>query len=828
MEKLLIICEKPSAARAFASALGGQRGTFEGDEYVITNLYGHIMELGKPAEVAKREYKEIVGEFGNLSGIPWSPQYFDFYAKKIKQNFGNFDGYTKAYHIVQQYINNGYIPVIASDIDTYGEGDLLVQEVLDSLGYKGKRYREYHVSETPKDIIKAMRTKKVVTDKDPAYMTGFTRSACDFLTQQYTRMATITIQQRGYKLPSVVPFGRLQSAIVSLLGEQLDAIKTYKPSSVWESRYKLDNLILSAKDLPQFATKEEWEARGLPMKSQVKKVKEVPGTTKPPKPLNLTKLSSIVSSQGISVKRTLEIAQKLYEYKDANGNAYLSYPRTEEDYITSEQFQEVLPMVDTYINLLGLPTSAFTHRTPRSTHVKDSGAHGALRPGMAIPTSIDALDSQFGKGAALVYRTVTERFLLMFLEDTEWIRHEYETVGTEPTFKGSVKIITKQGVVDPDAEKDDEVATTLPDTSKLAELYPHEVKSVKPANPTTSWLLKQLVKHNVGTAATQAKTVSEMTGATEKHPIKDGKVLSLSIIGQIGYEAAKGTLIGSIDGTRFMQECIKAVRRGLFTPEQAIAKFSEAITRDMEILKNKQYDLDGLGLQKQKPKNVATGKWNGEEIAFNRQYSSHTFNDSEVEQLLAGQEVQIEITTDKGTFKVKGKLANLEYKGYHYVGFDGKFVRDDIVSGVWQGKEVKFKHGFDGYIFTPSEIQQLLNDETITINTEKGQVAGKLENQEYKGRPYVGFKAQLPKRKGYIYGTFKGKDISFKGEFMGYKFTETDTKQLLAGEKITFKGRSKAGKEMIVTGGLALQTYEGVKFWGFKPEFDNKVGGFGG
>lgn len=828
MEKLLIICEKPSAARSFSSALGGQGGTFEGDEYVITNLYGHIMELGKPAEVAHRDAKEKVGDFSNLSGIPWQPDYFDFYKKQVKPNSNNFDGYTKAYGVVQKYINAGYIPVIASDIDTYGEGDLLVQEVLDSLGYQGKRYREYHVSETPKDIIKALKTKKEVTDKDPAYMTGFTRAACDFLTQQYTRMATITIQQRGYKLPAVVPFGRLQSAILSLLGEQLDTIKNYKPSSVWESRYKLDNLILTANDIPQFATKEEWEARGLPMQAKVKKVKEVPGTTKPPKPLNLTKLSSIMSTHGISVKRTLEIAQKLYEYKDENGNAYLSYPRAEEDYITSEQFHEVLPMVDTYINLLGLPTSAFTHRTPRPTHVKDSGAHGALRPGMAIPKSIDSLDAQFGKGAGLLYRTVAERFLLMFLEDTEWVRHEYETLDTEPVFKGSIKIITKQGVVDPDAEKDDEVQKTLPDTSKLAELYPHEVKSVKPANPTTAWLLKQLVKHDVGTAATQAKTVSEMTGATDKHPIKDGKILSLSVIGQIGYVAAKGTLIGSIQGTRFMQECITAVRKGSFTPEQAMAKFSEAITRDMEILKTKQYDLDGLGLPKQTPRNLVTGIWNGEEVTFNRQYSSHTFTDHEVEQLLNNQEITIEITTEKGTFKVKGTLDNLEYKGRHYVGFKGEFVRDDIVTGVWQGKQVRFKHSFAGHIFTPSEVKQLLNDETITIQTEKGNYTGKLENQEYQGQHYVGFKPQFPKKEGYIYGTFKGKEISFKGEFMGYKFTEHDIEQLLSGKKITFKGKSKAGKEMMVAGGLAEQTYEGRKFWGFKPEFDNKKGGFGG
>lgn len=826
MEKLLIICEKPSAARAFASALGGRTGQFEGDEYAITNLYGHIMELGKPEEVAVPAHKDTVGGFSNLQGIPWSPDYFNFYDKKLKPDTDKFKGYSEAYKAVQQYLKAGYIPVVASDIDTYGEGDLLVHEVLDSLGYKGKRYREYHVSETPNDVQKAMRGKKEVTAKDPAYMTGFTRSACDFLTQQYTRVATIIIQQAGYQLPHVVPFGRLQSAIVTIVGEQLDAIKAYKPSSVWESRYKLDNLILTAPDLPQFATKEEWEAGGLPLQAKVKKVKEVPGSTKPPKPLNLTKLSAIMSGHGMSVKRTLELAQKLYENGDGSGRNYLSYPRAEEDYVTTEQFNAFLPHVDEYIQLLGLPSAAFTHRTPRPTHVKDSGAHGALRPD-AVPKSLDDLDAQFGKGAGLLYKTVTERFLLMFLEDTEWVRHEYETVETTPVFKGNVKVITKQGVVDPDAEPEDTV-TTLPDLSKMAELYPHEVKSVKPANPTTAWLLKQLVKYDVGTAATQAKTVSDMTGATEKHPLKDGKVLGLSILGQIGYEAAKGTLIGSIQGTRFMQECITAVRKGTLTPEQAMRKFSEAIVRDMEILRSKSYHLDDLNLPKRTPKEIAQGVWNGQTIQFNRQYSSHRFTDQEVEQLLAGQTLTIEITTDKGTFKVRGALAPQEYEGRRYIGFKGEFVRDDLVEGVWQGKPVRFKNQFAGHLFTPSEIQKLLNDEPITFTTEKGTYTGKLAVQSYQGHQYVGFKAEFPKREGYVYGMFKGQEISFKGEFMGYKFTDDDIEKLLAGTKITFKGKSKGGKEMMVAGGLEQQTYQGRKFFGFKPEFDNKKGGFGG
>ncbi len=54
----------------------------------------------------------------------------------------------------------------------------------------------------------------------------------------------------------------------------------------------------------------------------------------------------------------------------------------------------------------------------------------------------------------------------------------------------------------------------------------------------------------------------------------------------------------------------------------------------------------------------------------------------------------------------------------------------------------------------------------------KGTYTGKLEVQTYHGHQYVGFKAQFPKSEAKlgVYGQFKGQEISFKGEFMGYKF----------------------------------------------------------
>lgn len=45
------ITEKPSAAQNFVKALGGKVGQFEGNNFNITNLRGHVMTLKEPEEM---------------------------------------------------------------------------------------------------------------------------------------------------------------------------------------------------------------------------------------------------------------------------------------------------------------------------------------------------------------------------------------------------------------------------------------------------------------------------------------------------------------------------------------------------------------------------------------------------------------------------------------------------------------------------------------------------------------------------------------------------------------------------------------------------------
>lgn len=819
MEKLLIIAEKATAAENFSKALGGSSGTFEGDTYVIVNLFGHILAHETPEKVAYPDKAQVVGPFNHIENLPWDYRWFDFDKRVVPPQ--KRSGALPIIQSIKEYIREGYIPVIACDLDAMGEGDLLAQEVLTYIGYKGKVYREYHVDETPKKFTKALRERKDVTNRNDGLTAATTRMTMDFLTQQLTRVATVTIQEQGYRLPRPVPVGRLQSVIMHLVGDQIQAIKNYKPSSVWESRYNLDDvLILTNPDVEQFPTKEAWKPGNLPLEATVKEVKVTPGRTAPPKALSLTDLSKLMASKGLPSKRTMELAQAMYD------KAVLSYPRTEDDFITPEQFQEMLPMVNDIIRLLGLSPEVFTHRSPRSTHVKEGGSHGALRPGINLPNSLDSLDVTFGKGASMVYKLVSERFLMMFLEDTEWVRHDYETTDTPVVFKGSLRIITKKGVTDPD-ENTDDISTKLPDTSHKAKLYAHEVKSVPPKKPTESWILGQLKKHRVGTASTQTPTVARMIGVDNNAPLVRGKKttdpLALSPIGSVGYQVAKGISLGTPECTRDYESKIKQVIKGETTQDAVFTGFTDVMRKDVEIIKHLPFDLSGLGFPMTAKK--VEGVWKGVKISIPESCNGYTFTPEELDILFNGGSVSFTGKDFNGKpVSTSVMLGYVSYKGKQYVGFHDA----NYYYGIWNGQEIKFKRSFMGYRFTDEECEKLLRDEKITFtaigkDNKPMELSGKLERQKTdSGIEYVGLKAEFPLREGYVRGTFKGQTVQIKSSWSDHKFTDDELEKLFKGETINIGFTKKDGTASNVDGKLEWQMYEGRKFLGFKAAFKKK------
>ena len=843
MEKILLITEKPDAANNFAIALGGTNGTFSGYSYSIISLSGHILKMPYPDELAHPEYKQIVGKFADTDGIPWSPMYFDFSKRVISPN-RNGDTHINERRVknISNYLNNGYIPVIATDQDDSYEGDGIVWEILDYLNYKGNVYREYHEDEVPDAIRDAISNMKIVDRTDVGYILSRLRSSLDYMTMQETRVASKCVRDEGYDPGTHVPAGRLQSVVLNKVGSQIDAINAYVPSSRFEPRYQLDELLLSNPDIESFQSMDDWDPKGLPKTVKVKEIKQTPGTTKPPKPLTFTELNKIMASNGYSLKYAQKLADTLYHAH------IISYPRSPESTVKPKQFSRLLTNLHTILDLLSLPSAAFTHLAPRSSHVSPVGSHGALHPGAEIPESLEWLDQTYGKGASLIYKVIANRAVMMFLEDTEWIRHTYETVGTPVPFRGSVRIITKQGVTNPEDDKSD-IISRLPNLSNDAELIPYEIKSRRPKTPTISWLLDVLDKEGVGTEATRPQTVARMIGDTPDYPIvksKTNESLTLSPLGLVGYEFAKLVFLGDSESTRYIQQKMKDVANGAEQPANVMLSFVDIIKRDVEIMRAADISFGHIGLEKKMDKKIVEGMWNGNFIRYNGIFRGYEFSDEENDKLLSGESITITIPGNNGQSPqtVTGLLRENEFEGRPYVGFT---VTGQVgyAFGVWKNTPIKFKSSFWGRDFTQDEIDKLLADERIqfTITNENGvsNIRGKLEVQTFdapqpdgskKEIKFVGFKPEfLPQeREGHVVGEWKGKMVSYRNSFMDHVFTDDENRRLQAGEMIQFethKDTDKGHQTYNVEGKLMNQSFtkqedgqtKTIKYVGFKANF---------
>jgi len=163
-------------------------------------------------------------------------------------------------------------------------------------------------------------------------------------------------------------------------------------------------------------------------------------------------------------------------------------------------------------------------------------------------------------------------------------------------------------------------------------------------------------------------------------------------------------------------------------------------------------------------------------------------------------------------------------------------VPDDskVEGNFYDGKKmqhIRFNKVWSGHEFTKDELDLLFHGHEIeiTARSKSGKpfkARGRLAEQEYKGKTFWGFKAELvpeeqPDKVNGVFtaGKNKGKAVSFKKSWGGHTFTEDEIRILLAGKTITFDAVSKGGKEYMVSGQLKQQTYKGHKFWGFKADF---------
>lgn len=664
-----ILTEKPSAARNFAKALGGQSGTCNGESYVIAFARGHLFELKQPVDQVDPSKRAKYASW-SLSELPWDVNDFAFEREKKKDT-------SKLLADIKKTLGSCDELAIATDSDVSGEGGLLAWEIISELGLDHKPIsRMYFTDESPASIKKAFVSRKRLTSMEDhdEYRMAWLRSRWDFLSMQWTRIASELVDKRA-----IVRQGRLKSAMIVLVGDQLKAHNEWKKVPFYESRFRDENGVMYIDpDAQRFAHESDVDLSGLHASSVTVDSKTMKRSG-PPRMLDLAGLSALLSAKGVKAAEVLGIYQKMYE------SQVVSYPRTDDKHVTKEQYAELVRNAPAIARAVGIDPSLLTHTAARSTHVKDSGAHGANRPGPNIPSSLAEVENKYGKTGAMIYELLARSALAVLAED-----YEYEAqkghVTDFPAYVGTCSVPKKQGwkavLGGASMADDDDDANNGAGLGTQAKPFVHEGVPPRPAAPTVKWLMKQLERRDVGTGATRTSTFAEVSSSKARYPLMDetkGRI-SLTETGEMSYRLLPGTHIGDLAITERVFSDMKAVAKGEKQADDVLAEVARLVTDDIAVMTaNAQTMRKDLGMGDYVEKEYFEGTWQktGAHVRFNRSWSGHRFTDQECMDLLAGKDIEITATSKRtgDDFTVIGALGEGEYQGRTFVGFTPDFTK---------------------------------------------------------------------------------------------------------------------------------------------------------
>lgn len=402
---ILIIAEKPSLARNIVSAIGNMKrndGFYSNDEYLVSWAFGHLFSLADIEDYEENPPKEIRWKMDNL---PCFPKKFKFNLKKDSSKQVDA-GVMKQFNIISTLCNREDVDKIVNAGDSDREGEIIVRLCIENaLKTEKEIYRLWLPDQTSETISQGLTEMKLDSEYDNLANEGFARTYIDWLYGvNLTRYATL-------KTGTLLRVGRVIIPIVKAIYDRDMAIRNFVPEmyyGMWSNEETNGELVeLNSKE--KFDKDRQAQAQELCDKYNsvdaiVKDKKVKKDTMNPPKLFSLTKLQNLLGKKyKIPMDKSLEIVQRLYE------NGYLTYPRTNSEYLAVAEKDKVKKILDN-IAKIGYPVKFKDKKTIFDDSKIES--HSAITPTYKIPSKESLTEEEF-----LIYQTVFKRFVAVFCSD---------------------------------------------------------------------------------------------------------------------------------------------------------------------------------------------------------------------------------------------------------------------------------------------------------------------------------------------------------------------------------------------------------------------------
>jgi DNA topoisomerase-3 len=636
MSKTLVIAEKPSVAADLARALGGKVARaefFEVDDYIITSAVGHLVELCLPNKMTGGK-----GLSWKLDSLPIIPEEFEL--QPIARSADRLA-------VVKRLLKKPEVTSVINACDAGREGELIFHNIIQLTGCKKPVKRLWLQSMTKEAIQEGFAHLRNDAEMQPLAAAAVCRSESDWLVGINSTRALTAVNsgQGGFQL---TPVGRVQTPTLAILVEREEKIRAFIPKTYFEvhgvfsvaagsypgrwfdERFKKSEGEADAADKKAERLWDHAAAEAIRTKCEGKPgvIEETKKSTSQASPLlyDLTTLQREANGRfGFSAKRTLQLAQRLYEH-----HKVLTYPRTDSRYLPDDNLPAVKAAFKSLedkelrkhaAHALEQNWVIKTGKVFNNAKVSD---HHAIIPTGASTAGLDEVEAK-------LFQMVAQRFVAVFYPPARFdVTTRITRVEGEP-FKSEGKVLTdpgwqavygKQAV----AEGEEDAKTLVPvagaeghlETSRTDSVQVHEAQTRPPARYNEATLLSamegagKLVEdeelreamslRGLGTPATRAAIIEGLLG--DGYVLREGRDLTatskglalVNLLKHMGVAVLtspeltgewehklKQMEAGEFKRPEFMEE-IRVFTRDIITKAQGFTDDAEGAFPDLEVV----------------------------------------------------------------------------------------------------------------------------------------------------------------------------------------------------------------------------------------------------
>jgi DNA topoisomerase-3 len=617
--KKVIIAEKPSVAKNIADAFGIKKrkdGYFEGDEYLVTWAFGHLLQL-----YDAKDYDEVMRAW-RMEKFPFIPEKFEYKVKCDNLNRTSVDkGAEKQLNTIKGLIDRNDVDGIISATDFDREGQVIGDEIFLYLNERKPVFRILLNEWTAAEVKKGMENLKNNEEMQSLQDAGIGRQWADWIIGiNLTSVATLRYNPNDKKILNI---GRVLLPTLKIIYDRDKEIENFKSSTYYKLiatfktkgndefegiYYEKDNEKFDDKEVPENIIKLLKDKNAEIVQKQVEKKKDYA-----PLLFNLSNLQGYITSKykGWTSDKVLKVAQSLYEKK------FTTYPRTgsvalEES--LKERTKKVLDIIKKGLKYESQIKFIDNKRIFNNSKVE---SHSAIVPTYMKPSGLN-------KDEEIVYNTIKNRFIMQFLpiaqyEETRLVsKVNDDTIKGIFVSKGKVQIVEGWHVVEKMESKD----TVLPMvseketidiidskvnavTKKPPKLHTEKTllrvmetcgKSFKDEEDTEEMMASILSGFSIGTPATRAETIKKLKDAS--YIKSKGKSLTCTELGKTLVEIFPAKELMDLEYTGRIEKTLSDIEKGKFKKDDFINMIKEftinavdAIKKDTSMLKNFKADI---------------------------------------------------------------------------------------------------------------------------------------------------------------------------------------------------------------------------------------------